>query len=425
MRLAALLAVAVACQAHRAGAPASPSKAPECDLSGDGKLACMAELAAGDDEHAVSVLLRDYSKFGDELFAGLGRAAVTAQRWYELGVRLEIPDPEVAGALYDLAAQVWDRSDLDLGIGIAIGKVHVTRDQAAHDAAAKQLLELTPKTPRLLEYVLGAVHEPTIAAKLCTDPPANLVWQCVKDNPAGLLEYLPAIARLPFLSASDALTLQAVDAGGALPGLRCLQVSTWRSTPDRFTRGAEHRATAASEIVIYDRILDGLAPVVQQCLLEEASVLCVGMINAREDCPLPMVIADYVRAMSPDDQGAVIKTLFDIKGIGYRWFRGGAREEGVVLMHLHVVLADILADVVAGRPARDPWDTTPYHIAHAAELWKRFGDPHVRFADVLSPRARETCHQPDYCKRACTQSPSCEAVCTVTRQNLESGRVCD
>jgi hypothetical protein len=109
------------------------------------------------------------------------------------------PAWKLAAALYDLADKYRNRTDQDLAVAIAIGKVHVAQDSAALEAASRSLLELAPKNPRLLERTLVTVNNPAIAAQLCHNPSANIVWQCVRANPADLAEYLPAVAPLPSL----------------------------------------------------------------------------------------------------------------------------------------------------------------------------------------------------------------------------------
>lgn len=424
MRLIALVIVVCACGKQRADMKITAAPDPSCELAADGKLDCTTVVTDLDPAAAISVMKRDKAKFGTAVLADPGSAPVTAQRWYELGSFSEAQDPRLAAELYDLAESRRDQSDLELGVAIAIGKVHVAQDGIQRQVAARQLVELAPKSPRLLESALLAAGKTELAAKLCRDPSARIVWQCARANPAGAAEYLPVIARLPSLSARDFVDSLSLTA--SLPGLQCLSVTRWTPDPGRLSHAQRRSTTSASEIMIYVRIRDELSPAGRQCLLEEASVLCLAMINERQSCPLPMVIADYVRAISPRDQAIVIDTLFDLKGAGYRWFSHASSDAAPALLHLHLVLADVLADVRVSHRRREAFSRTPYHIKRAAALWQRFGDPRIPFAEMLSPEAKYACQRPDYCDRVCPGGlfNSCRSACSAEMQDPEVRAAC-
>lgn len=432
MKAVALLVIAIACAPKKPVAASSPSSEPDCELAGPGKLACAREVAAIDPATAATKLMRGYATFGVAMFEGLDQAPVSAQSWYAIGRAAVAHAPRVAEGLFALAEKQRDKNDDDLAVAIAIGKVQVAPDPLAAKAAAVPVLALAPKTPRLLEQAIATVSSSEIVAQLCHNPTPNVVWSCVERNSAGIAEYLPAIARLPSLPLRELAVLNSSEVRAALPGLQCLDAPPGPDAAhlDRFRPDGEYRTTAPSEIVIYARIRDGLTPAEQRCLLEEASVLCLGMINKQTECPLPMVIADYVRVLSPQDQAAMIKKLFDARGADYQWFYGGGDKAGEVLLHLHLVFADVLAH----RAASVVWETTPYHIARAAALWKRLGDPRVQFRDVLPWDAKEACRAGAYyCTHVCengarprsTSVSACQNSCMTEMSNPDVRAACE
>jgi hypothetical protein len=136
-------------------------------------------------------------------------------------------------------------------------------------------------------------------------------------------------------------------------------------------------ASTADEVRLYDRLREVFTGGTARCFLSQAAEACYGLIEKGESCPLAFVVADYFKSLDRAAQERFFSLLVDAKSGHYHELAIGNAHERVVLLHLHLVLAEI---ALHKGPAASELDMTAYHLARAEVPDRPGGSRPVRCA---------------------------------------------
>jgi len=277
------------------------------------------------------------------------------------------------------------------------------RDAAATAAAWQELGTLADTSPALRSELIQratADRNPQRVAALCTGHvDAATVWPCLAGDPANVREYVAKALSYATIGQADARALAAADPGAiAFPGLSCL--SEPRVADPRSVIRSPRPASTADEVRLYNRLREVFTGGTANCFLSQAAAACYGLIEKGESCPLSFVVADYFKSLDRVAQERFFSIVMHTKAGIYDELATGNAHERVVLLHLHLVLAEIVLH--KGRTASE-LDMTAYHLACAQKFLTDLREPAGALRDLVPPRFREeVCHAPHLgCDQTC------------------------
>ena len=435
---AALLIVLVACAgASSKGGHGDHGSDPPCaqtsraDLVAPGvskaKLGCMTtDVRDARPAFADLVLSLDWTR--SDTKATLAKIPADAADWYGLADVVADKNPKVALELYGLASERAATSDVriavnarELRVAKALAGQEPDSDAAVVRARERLLANASSGTlekMQVLQVLVEQKEQPAIQT-LCSDTsdPA-LVWPCVENDPAGLTAHLPQIASLTQLSYKDVPRLRKLPGGKLVDnGLRCRA-----SDPRDFIDLANNRSDySGDQVLLYYRLRDGAPKADARCLLQNAALGCLQLVQANKVCPTLSVFADYFRTLSRREQDELLEGVYFMKGMFYRLrvFEDHSRDAEAVLFHLHLLLADLLSETNVGP--REQSRLPQFQVERAMSFFNRSPEPGVRFWELLSEKTIGTvCGDPNItCSESCMQGYSgCERDCKTLSRSI-------
>lgn len=350
------------------------------------------------------------------LLARLENTRSAPEDWLAIAQQLTPRDAKLALRVFALADRTT--TDLQLRQALTLQRLAIAegmRDAAATAAAWHQLGTLADTSPALRSELIQratADRDPQRVAALCTDHvDAATVWPCFAGDPAHVREYVAKALSYATISQADARALAAADRGGtAFPGLSCLSDPR---VADPFS-AIEHRqrASTADEVRLYDRLREVFTEDTAHCFLSQAAAACYGLIDKGESCPLAFVVADYFMSLDRGAQEEFFGMLVSGKSKHCHGLAIGNEHERVVLLHLHIVLAEIVLH--RGR-TKSEIDMTAYHLARAQRFLTDLSEPAGTLRDLVPPSFREeVCHAPHLgCDQTCHNAymSRCDLTC--------------
>jgi len=373
---------------------------------------CVAMQPGGPAEAvALRLATLDWQRSSSELLGALREVRVSSEDWYAVARVMEAHNPRAALALLDLPATTSDRGLL---VEVRLSQLRLARQVEDAERLRRSralMLELATDGAIRLRLVneLAALDERPLVAAICksgADP--ELTWACAEADPKRLPDYLHALGALPVLTYADADRLRKL-AGPWLPGLRCVDGS--QLPPVGVSSLVAMQAPPAVDaVVIYHRLHDGAPDAQAQCLLGESAAACLTLVAQGNTCPMLFALADYIATLRASDRDSVLANLFSQKNELYVRLRNGSPDAAAVLLHLHLMLAEVLVDTPDTLKLRMPH----YHTTQAYGFWSK--QPRTEdFQVLLSPHLRDTVCKIDTCQQWCATGPSyrgCVQTCT-------------
>ena len=324
-----------------------------------------------------------------QMWPTLERIPVEDASWYELANLIAPYNPFAAAAMLDLAAR---STDPDFRVAIDVAKLRIARQRADNERAAtivKRVVSQTggndARTLNILDQLANADEYDTISAICRENQSPGITWPCFIYDREHQMEYLKRIANLPILDYLDSRDFQKPRIQSRLwtmlPGLHCLFESTRNLDLDTLLKMyykslSNRESLAPEEVIIYHRLHDGAPAWVSQCLLAEASIVCLHEIRSGKACPLLFTFADLVRTLSLNEQYKLSLALSNPRSPWYDILESDSNEGQIVLFHVHLTLAEALIE------------GPEYHLAAALQLWSQFSthrpESSATFADLLS-----------------------------------------